>query len=251
MQTPSNRPATIIELVGSGGAGKTTLASRISSHAAVHVLRVGHTKGPAPVAAGMIAAARLALKYRLSPIQWLSLARKCSAVEHALRQTEGLKGVWIVDEGPLRCLRERRCQAGAELQAWTDYARETIEKLHLRGSKFGMVVVHLERAVQLQRHRDRTCVENARRTQLGWRSRLGFRLDRRLQSHGSGVFLKEAVDEMMNPMTGSWIATFVNSPEETPDQMAGRFAREFAAQLNGASSSAAGRSLAMPALKRS
>jgi hypothetical protein len=200
----------------------------------------------AAVAAGMIAAARLAFKYRLSPLQWLSIARKCSAVEHAMRQTEGLTGVWIVDEGPLRCLRERRCQAGAELLAWTDYARETIEKLHLRASKTGIVVVHLERGVQLQRYRDRTCGENAQRKQLGWRSRLGFMLDRRLQSREAGAFLKEAVDEMMIRSPKCWKATFINSPEESPDQMASRFAREFAAELNGLSS-AVNRSRPIPA----
>jgi hypothetical protein len=111
----------------------------------------------------------------------------------------------------------------------------------------GMVIVHLERAVQLQRHRDRTSLENARRRESGWRSRLGFLLDQRLQPRGSGVFLKEAVDEMVGQLPDSWIATFIHSPEESPDQMAGRFAREFAAELNGSPSPASGRSLPVQA----
>jgi hypothetical protein len=216
-----------IELVGSGGTGKTTLTRKMRDRG-MQVLEVPATKDLPALFTGVATAIRSGLKHKLRPGEILSLARNCAAVEHALRQTEKCTGTLIVDEGPVRCLRERRCNSGPELDAWREYARGVVDRLnHRRPGGQLIVVVDLEKTVRVQRYRARTRSEVAeRRSDGGLRNRLGLFLDDRLGDRYSPTHLGDEIDSRLNELDQVSVVHFHCRPEETPDEIADRFERE-------------------------
>jgi hypothetical protein len=229
--------SSVIELAGPGGAGKSTLLSNIAALAEVPVLAVSPTKSAGALLSGMRSALRLSATHRLTPREWLSLSRNCAAVEHAIAETRDLQGLWVVDEGPLRCLRERRCHDGAELRAWREYARSVVARVATPGET-RMVIFDVDQSVREERWRARTQREDAmRKAGFQIRSRIGLFLDERLGFRVAPAYLGEELDAMLID-AGARLETFNAGAAESPQDIARRFLREVIERQMPAQSSA-------------
>lgn len=146
------------------------------------------------------------------------------AVEQAIAETKDLQGLWVIDEGPLRCLRERRCHDGAELCAWREYARSVVPRVASPG-KTRMVIFDVEQSVREERWRARTEREDAvRKARFQIRSRIGLFLDERLGFRVAPAYLGEAVDGLLAEV-GAPVETFTCDVNESPQDIARRFLR--------------------------
>lgn len=216
-------PDLILELAGPGGAGKSTLLATLHRRGQAQVLAVPPTKSRRALISGIIKASRLMRSHRLGFRSWLSLARNCATVEHAIDSTADLRGLWVIDEGPLRCLRERRCHHGPEFNAWSAYARGVIGRM--AGSSAQLIVLELDQQVRMKRWMARTQAEDARRrSELKLRSRLGLFIDARLGFRVSPACLGSIVDELIAEHGGQ-VHRFTCGVDETPEMISDRFAQ--------------------------
>ena len=130
----ATRKVKIIELVGPGGTGKTTVSRVLQSVHGVDVIRIPEARNVVGRIRGYAVAFRFSILWGLGLKETLSLARKCSSVESGLRAMECLsEGFFVLDEGPIRTLRDTRCSTYRERTVWWEYAKQVLTQIQWRG----------------------------------------------------------------------------------------------------------------------
>jgi hypothetical protein len=74
----------IIELVGPGGSGKSTVIAEFDKHGLFPILKISDARSLGARGRAAAVVLRLAAQYRLRPGQALSLFRKCCSVDGAV-----------------------------------------------------------------------------------------------------------------------------------------------------------------------
>lgn len=152
----------LVEIVGPGGFGKSTVVAEIERDHTLTVLRVGAARNQGARARAAAAALVLAVRYQLRPGQALSLFRKCCSVETGLCLIgRAPSGLVVVDEGPVRTLRDARCRSYRERAAWWAYAKQTLMRLSRLNKPILIVELRLDEEVRRQRYGARTSAELA------------------------------------------------------------------------------------------
>lgn len=229
----------ITELVGPSGSGKTTLLATLEEEQSMFVMTVPrifnsadaglmyHARSVRALLRGVFKATALSYKNRVPLSATLRLARNCVAVEHAYSCVDQLEGDWLVDEGPLRQLRDRQCGSGTELVAWKLYATEIIDRMIARRQDWSMVVLEVPRNIYERRHKVRNLSElRYRRLVGGFRNRLGLFLDGALRPTKKPTMLGSFVDEAFAAINCLKVHVFQYSADEAPEQVSRRFIRE-------------------------
>lgn len=150
----------LVEIVGPGGSGKSTVVAELESDHALTVLRVGAARNLGARARAAATALVLAIQYQLRPAQALSLFRKCCSVETGLCLIgRAPSGLVFVDEGPVRTLRDTRCRSYRERAAWWAYAKQVLMRLSRLNRPMLIVELRLDEEVRRQRYGARTSAE--------------------------------------------------------------------------------------------
>ena len=187
----------MIELIGPGGSGKTTLAVAIQRQRRLDVVRVSHRKSARALLRSARAAIRAAVAGGLRPMILLNLWRKCAAVEQGMIAIAHRDGCFLVDEGPLRTLRDQKCLSKAELHAWIQFGESVLKRLADSGIHVVLVELAVEESLRQQRYEERTRQEiEHRKRRGGARNLIGLFLDDVIDSNHR-IAAQEPMDEIL------------------------------------------------------
>jgi dephospho-CoA kinase len=150
----------IVEMVGAGGTGKTSIAKAIASQTeSAYIGTVSHTSYRSYLRATsrMLKARR---QHNLNLSESLSFFRKCSSVETGLFVLESnFYSKAFMDEGPIRTLRDTRCSSFNERAAWWSYAKDVIVEILDRHFRIVVVMIRLDDKIRRQRYSSRISME--------------------------------------------------------------------------------------------
>ena len=138
-----------VELVGPGGTGKSSVTNVLRDVHGCAILRVGTRPTWRIRFRSLAATLKMSWKFGLNASEALSLFRKCTIVEHGIECYEGIsRSLTVVDEGPIRTLRDTRCSSYRERRAWWAYAKSIIAALQQSNRRVIAVEIKLDESAR-------------------------------------------------------------------------------------------------------
>ncbi len=122
----------IIELIGSGGSGKSALIAELRNNQKIYAgkPRGNRRERLVPYIRALARTVRCTGQLPPSIFGYRRMFRRIVRVERGLRWCESLPpGTYVVDEGPLRTLSDMMWNTQGELKGWSKYAEEVIERI--------------------------------------------------------------------------------------------------------------------------
>jgi hypothetical protein len=220
----------VVELVGPGGVGKTSVAFAIRVSPDITLLR------PTDYAnVNVLARSRaifkiitLAVKHRLRRDMALSLARKCFAVEFGLTFLPNKEtGIVVLDEGPIRILRDMCYASYRERRAWHEYAQRTLAWLCRQPINVLVIRLDLNESTRSQRFHARTAYDRAQPVLNKSISSIAWRCLDYLCGRKNAIniaTLRDEIDQFIAREAKGTIrlVTLSIAPQESPEAIAGR-----------------------------